>query len=229
MAINNNYLAVYDLETTGFDPKQVYPLEIACVILHPRKLTLVEGGNFWSRCRPPDFDSSLANTELWNFHAKANSMSIDEIKQKVAEAPPLNAVWGNFASFLSTYHADSTKRRSKFSAPLRCGHNNIKYDNIIWDRMCADLGYCDKEGEQNLAHPRDTIDLLNICTLFFSNQTEPQKYTLEALRSYFGISLDGAHTALRDVEDTAKILSKFINYFWEIAKRTKFQGALSGN
>jgi len=227
VAINNNYLCVYDLETTGFDPKTVYPIEVAAVILHPRKLTIVEGGNFWSRCRPPDYEASLSNLELWNFHAKANNKSVDEIKQLVADAPPVSAVWGNFANFLASYHADSTKRRSKFSAPIRCGHNIFKYDNIIFDRMCKEYGQSDKEGEQNICHPRDTIDLLNICTLFFSNQVEPQKYTLEVLRAYFGMKLDGAHTALCDVEDTSKILAKFINYFWEIAKRTKFQGALA--
>lgn len=223
MAINNNYIAVYDFETTGLDITKVWPVEIACVIVHPRKLTLVEGATFWSFCCPPDVDQ--IPHDLWEFHAKANRCNVAEIKEKIHGAPPLESVFKDFAAFLASYHADGAKRKSKFSAPIRAGHNIDRYDNPIFDRCCAKYGFCDKNFEQNIVHPRDSIDLLRICTLFFSNQSEPDKYNFDTLRGYFGLESSGGHTAILDVQQTSEVITKFMRYFWDIAARTNFRGS----
>ncbi len=223
MAINNNFIMVYDFETTGLNPDQVYPVEIAAAMIHPRKLTLVEGGTFWSFCCPPDVDS--ITTDLWEFHARANKCTVPEIQDKIRNAPSLEVVFKDFAKYMSNYHQIGAKRKSKFSAPIRAGHNTDGYDNIIFDRCCELYGFCDKNGEQNISHPRDKIDLLRICSLFFSNQTEPEKYNFDCLREFFGLPNDGGHTAIKDVEQIGEVIIKFQRYFWDIASRTNFRGS----
>lgn len=221
--INQNYLCIYDLETTGLDANAVYPVEIAAVIVHPRKLTLVEGATFWSFCCPPDVDK--IPHDLWEFHAKANKCTVTEIKEKIYAAPPLESVFKDFANFLAAYHADGSTRKSKFSAPILCGMNIERYDNVIFNRCCKEFGFCDKNGEQKIVHPRDCIDLLRICTLFFSNQAEPAKYNFDCLREYFGLPSDGGHTAILDVQQTAEVITRFLRYFWDIAARTNFKNS----
>jgi DNA polymerase III epsilon subunit-like protein len=221
MAINNNYICVYDFETTGIDPNEAEIVDIAAAIVHPRKLEIVSGGTFHSFSRPPNFDEVSA--DLWDFHAKANQCSVGEIKQKIAEAPPIEDVWKNFATFLGQYHAEGTKRKSIFSSVIRAGMNIISYDNIIWDRMCKRYGMTDKNGKQNLSFPRDNIDLLNLCFLWFENRSEPLKYNMDALREYFGVNQVG-HTALGDVQLTTDLITRFMRLHRTIT--VKFENSL---
>jgi DNA polymerase III epsilon subunit-like protein len=223
VAISNNFICIYDYETTGLNPEEVFPVEIAAAIIHPRKLELVNNATFWSFCRPPNVDT--ITQELWEFHAKANQCTVEEIKKKIYDAPPLEQVFKDFAMFLGNYQAEGTKRKSKFSAPILAGHNTDNYDNVITKRLCKMYGFCDKNGEQNIVHPRDTIDLMKICTLFFSGSARPERYSFDCLREYFGLEVEGGHTAITDVEQIGSVIIRFLKYFREIAARTNFEGS----
>jgi DNA polymerase III epsilon subunit-like protein len=51
---NGNYLAIFDFETGGVNPESCEVLSLGAVIVHPRKLEIVEGGEFYSVIKPED-------------------------------------------------------------------------------------------------------------------------------------------------------------------------------
>jgi DNA polymerase III alpha subunit (gram-positive type) len=67
-----------------------------------------------------------------------------------------------------------------------------------------------------------SIDLLKIVFSWFNGTKELANYKLDTLREYFGITKEGAHRALKDVEDTGAILMRFLKY----KKNTLIRGGL---
>ena len=45
---NNNYFCCYDFETGDINPETCEVLSLGAVIIHPKKLEIVEGGEFYS-------------------------------------------------------------------------------------------------------------------------------------------------------------------------------------
>jgi DNA polymerase III epsilon subunit-like protein len=66
---------------------------------------------------------------------------------------------------------------------------------------------------------------MNVVFYWFENSNELKNYTLDNLREYLGISKEGAHDALKDVQDTANILIRFMKLHRNIAKKVKFKGS----
>jgi exonuclease I len=61
---------------------------------------------------------------------------------------------------------------------------------------------------------------------WFENSVEPESYSMDTLRKFFGMSEEGAHDALQDVKDTWLILSKFLKLQRNLTKRITFKDAL---
>src|SRR5690606_8055311 len=151
---------------------------------------------------------------------------IDDILDKWKAAPAEKIVWGQFTDFLKKYN-NNQKTFSKFSAPIACGSNIIKYDNIITQRLCQKYGYADKENKPKIFAPRDNIDLLNLFFLWFENLAEPTEYNLDYLRDFFGYPKDNAHDALDDVKFCGILISKFLKLHRKFSSGIKFKGALT--
>jgi hypothetical protein len=49
---------------------------------------------------------------------------------------------------------------------------------------------------------------------------------MDALRPYFGLSDDGAHTAATDVEQSGAIIIKFLKYHKALFKKDKFRNSM---
>lgn len=221
--MNHNYICSYDFETSGVDPNTCEMFQVAALIVHPRKLELVPGGEFKSFSRPPNFDTMP--DEAFEYQARVRSLTIPEFKQIIREAPPEQDVWRNFDNFLSAYHQDGTKRKSMFSAPIRAGHNIIDYDNTIWQRLCEKYGYVNKNGEQNISFPRDNIDLKQLCFFWFENQSEPEKYNMDYLRPFFGLPSHGGHDAMFDTQQVTELIIRFMKLHRQVT--VKFKGSFN--
>lgn len=227
--MNKNYILVYDFETVGIgvDPHTCEPFQVAAMVIHPRKLELIEGATFSSFMCPPDFDK--LPDEALEYHAKVRHCSVPDIRKLISEAPSQANVWQSFVKFIEMYHADGSKKKSMFSAPIRAGTNIKSYDNIIWDRMCLRYGNVTlKNSEQNLAHPRDCIDLLELCFYWFENMEEPKKYNMDYLRPYFGLSTSEAHDAIFDTKQCAELIMRFLRLHRATSAKVNFANACVG-
>jgi hypothetical protein len=49
---------------------------------------------------------------------------------------------------------------------------------------------------------------------------------MDSLRQYLEMPESAAHTALADVEDTGKIVARFLKYHKTLAGKNKFKGAM---
>jgi hypothetical protein len=226
--MNKNYICNYDFETLGIgvDPHTCEPFQLAAMIIHPRKLEFVKDGLFKSFMKPPNYDQ--LPDEAFEYHAKVRKCAIADIRKLIEDAPSQESVWKDFVNFLSMYHADGATRKSMFSAPVRAGMNIRDFDNIIWDRLCIRYGNVTPKGEPNISHPRDCIDLKEICFYWFENKHEPQKYNMDYMRPYFGLSEAGGHDAEFDTRQVGHLLMKFMSLHRLTSDKVKFEGAFKG-
>lgn len=212
MPINKNYICVYDFETSSADPLTTQPLEIGAIMLDPRTLEVVKDSQFHSLFRPTNM------SEVQDGALKVNGLT----REQIAAAPEQKLVFENFAQYVKKFGGGS-----QWNSPIRAGHNILGFDNVIMDRLCLLYGKCDKNGRQSLFHPTQNLDTLHICFMWFENLPEPNKLGMDCLRPFFGLSDEGAHSATADVENTAKILVKFMEFHRRLSPKTKFKNAFS--
>ena len=226
--MNENTLAVFDMETTGQNPQTCSPVQIAMVMVHPRTLKVMSGGTFNSFVKPEsDKDGNLIYEQgALEYLAKHQNKKPEQLLEEWKTYPPQKSVWEALVKFTRRFHKVGTKKKSMFSAPVRCGWNIIKFDNPIIDRLAVKYKNVLKDGTCNLFHPRDNLDLMNWMFPWFENDAEVESYNLDYLREYFGITTDGAHDALKDTEDCVKILQRFLGLYRRLTKQIVFKGAL---
>jgi exonuclease I len=91
--------------------------------------------------------------------------------------------------------------------------------------LAQKYGDTNKEGNSKVFYPRDVVDMLNLVFYWFEHNADLKSYTLDNLRDYMGIDKDGAHDAIKDVKDTAAILTRFMRLHRNLAKKITFKGA----
>lgn len=220
--MNNKYYCFYDMETTSKDPNICEPVQLSAVIINPRTLEKVEGGEFNSVICPPSFhnnDFEEKHEEVIQFHCKAQKCTKVELMDRWKNAPSEQLVWNNFNSFIKKYHASD--RPSKYSAPISCGFNILNYDDIIIERLMA------KYNNPYLFSSLHKIDLMNVVMLWTEDNPDVEKLSFDYLREYFGMSTKGAHDSLVDVHQGADLLIRFLKLTRRTASRTKFKGAFA--
>ena len=222
--MNKNKICVFDFETDGRDVETLNPVQLAAVIIDPRKLELVKKAEFNSFMRPEDIDKKNyvdKNRATIEWHANIRSCTVDEILELWKSAPPQKNVWENFIEFLSKFHK-AGQRKTKFSAPIACGYNINKFDLPIVERLCAK-----HSKSKEIFHPRDKLDLMHWMFPWFENSVEVTSYSMDNMREYLGMSNANAHDALQDVKDTASLLCRFLRLYRRTAKMVKFKGSFA--
>jgi len=229
--LNLNKIFVYDYETDHKEAPLANPVDFAAKVYDPRLLTPIPDGEFQSFCRPPDIDEpdyKERHLETIEWHSKKDKMEVDDIIAKWKTYPNEKLVWDQFVTFIKKYNNDQ-KRKSAFSGPIRAGWNIRNYDNIITNRLCQKYGNSSKTQEQNLFHPRDVIDGLDLSFYWFENlggENSPAYYNMDYLREYFGLKSEDTHTALTDVRDSGVIIIKFLQLHRRFSKGIAFKNAL---
>lgn len=228
---NFQKICVFDLETDGSNPDKCSPVQIAALIIDPIKLEIVKNSEFNIMMKPEALelnkDYKYEDSDVLDFHAKVRSCGKEDILKSWHENKDQKSAWDMFVSYLEMYHTRSNSKKSCFSAPIAAGFNINRFDLRIIERLSLKYNNLNKEGRSSLFYPRDVIDLMNVLFYWFENNNELKNYTLDNLRDYLGISKDGAHDALKDVQDTANIIIKFMKLHRNLSHKVKFKGSFA--
>ena len=75
---NNQKICVFDLETDGSNPDSCSPVQIAAVIIDPRKLEIIPDSEFNINLMPEplekDKDYDYSDSDILDFHAKVKNI-----------------------------------------------------------------------------------------------------------------------------------------------------------
>lgn len=229
--MNNRKYIVFDFETDHKEANQASPIQFGAVAIDPLKLEIIPNSEFFSWSCPTDIDDpnyyeKHKETIDWHCGPDKNNCKPEQLLEKIRKAPEEKVVFENFVKYVSLYHIKPSSQ-SIFTAPIFAGYNSYNFDFPILDRLCKLYKKADKSGEQNLYLSRDTIDILKIVTLWFAPLDDINKYTMDSLRDYMGLSKAGAHNALIDIRHEAQILIKFLKLHKDLAKRITFKGAFA--
>jgi DNA polymerase III epsilon subunit-like protein len=229
MAINYNKICVFDFETDGVNPIKCSPVQIAAVMVDPVSLEIIPNSEFNANFKPecmekdPDYEYK---TDILDFHAKVKGCSKEDVRAEWQKYPTQEQSWDMFTGYLEKYHMRS-KKQSQFTAPIAAGYNIYRFDLPIIQRMAKKYGDTNKEGNSKIFYPRDVVDMLNLVFYWFEHNADLKSYTLDNLRDYMGIDKDGAHDAIKDVKDTAAILTRFMRLHRNLAKKITFKDAFT--
>lgn len=227
---NLQKICVFDFETDGVDTSICSPVQIAALIIDPIKLEIIPDSRFNIVLQPdkleqdPSYDYS--DSDVLEFHAKVRNSSKANILSSWQGYQKQSQGWKLFVAYLDMYHSRS-KNKSFFSAPIAAGHNINKFDLQIVDRLSKKYQNINKEGKSNLFYPRDVLDLINVLFYWFENSDDLKSFTLDSLRDYLGLDKTGAHDAMKDVEDTASILIRFLKLHRSTSNKVKFRGSFA--
>jgi DNA polymerase III epsilon subunit-like protein len=223
--INQCNILVWDLETTGLDWRTSDVTQIACVAIEPRSLEIIPNSQFKSYMRPIDVMSGTSSeVESKWVQAQGALRVTGQKREELEKAPMPDVVWKAFASHVKRYNSGGA---SAWARPIAAGHNIQGFDLLFLQRYAEKYGMIGTDGKPNLFNPRTVIDTLNLCFFWFENMAEPESFSMNTLRPYFGISMEGAHSADSDVEVTANLLIKFMKLHRDYSKKVKFKGSFA--
>jgi DNA polymerase III epsilon subunit-like protein len=227
---NFQKICVFDLETDGSNPDICSPVQIAAVMVDPVRLEIIKDSEFNIMIKPDalenDSSYNYGDSDILDFHAKVRSSTKDKILASWLEYPKQDHSWNMFVSYLDMYHIRSSNK-SCFTAPIAAGYNINRFDLRITERLSKKYNNLNKEGRSSLFYPRDVIDIMNLVFYWFEGNNELKNYTLDNLRDYLGINKDGAHDALKDVQDSANILIRFLKLHRNMSKKIKFKSSFN--
>lgn len=221
--INMNTYCILDFETSSVNPNECQPLELAAVMVEPRKLEIIEGSEFCAIINPSD--RAIISSDNIAFHCKARKCTKEELFKLWDEGLSEKVAWEKFVDYTRKYHV-SGKKRSIFTSPLPCWYNGDNFDSIIVQRLAQKYGNVGSDGRQNIFFTRDSYDVMKLISFFNENNPELGSYAFDNVRKYMGMDGDGAHQALIDVKQTAELLIRFIKLARNI--RVRFKGAFEG-
>lgn len=225
---NLQKICVFDFETDGSNPDKCSPVQLSALMVDPIKLEIIKDSEFNVNLKPEALDKDLnyayEDSDVLDFHSKVRGCSKEAILDSWKQYPTQEQGWKAFVSYLDMYHTRSEKK-SCFSAPIAAGYNINRFDMRIIDRLSIKYNNLNKEGRSSLFFPRDVIDLMNLVFYWFESNNEIKNYTLDTVRDYLGISKEGAHDAIKDVQDTANIMIRFLKLHRRTSSKVKFKGS----
>lgn len=221
------HICVYDFETDSSDPKTCEPVQLAACILNKMTLQVMDGSEFCTDMRPSDIDEEnyyKEHEETIKWHAGNYGCAPEEIFNKWKEATNQKEAWKLFVNHLLKYNTNQSKK-TWWTAPIRGGCNIREFDNIIIQRLSEKYGNVSTSGETNLFYPRDVIDIKEVAFYWFESCEEPKAYNMDTLRPFFNIPGEQAHDAMKDIQDEAWMIARFIGLFRNQTRKIKFKGA----
>ncbi len=203
-------IVVFDFETGNLETGEfATPIQIAGIAMDGRTLELIpvdSGGEFCSMMKPVHFD------KIQDGALKVNKKTREEI----AAAPGEAEVWPMFCEWVKRHNPKGTK----FTAPIPCGHNIVNFDIPIVESLCKR-----HKIKASPLSPINFLDTKHITFLWFENSSRLEKYNLDLLRDFLGMSHEGAHDALQDCRDCATIIAKYLRLMRRTSDQVKFEGA----
>ncbi len=221
MPVNMRAIAVFDFETDGKNPETCQPVEFCCKMFNARTLEEYPGGVFHSFMRPMDETISDPDTVKW--HAGLKKMKPEEVIELWRTYPHPEDVWTKFAAFIKPY-----TKGGQSQAPIPGGYNIVNFDLKIVERLCQQYKMTNREGKQSLFNSVYHMDLMQLLFLWTENSKIPENLRFDTVRKWLGLPDEEHHTALKDVEQEAAVLIRWVLYMRRLFKPEKFAGAFGG-
>ena len=212
--MNNCNIVCFDFETGGLDTQTCPVIQVAAIAIDARSLDPIPGAEFKSMIQPM--------TEKEFNAIEDGALAVNKKTREEIKAAPLESlVWQQFTEFVLKYKTNDGN-------PIPAGQNIKGFDLPISHRLCKKHGpWNKKKNQQTLWNWRNHIDLIDYTFAWFENSNDLPNNKLDTLRPYFGLSLEGSHDALKDVQDCWAILGKFLKLHRYLAPRVSFKGALA--
>jgi DNA polymerase III epsilon subunit-like protein len=223
--MNHSTIIVYDLETTSKNAYTAQPIQLAACAVDGRRLEIQDK---FSSYIAPIFDEKKCK-ELKLAPLSQEVIDITKIQKNTLEkAPELRTVWTNFSNWVTTFNY----KKTKWTAPIKCGFNNNGYDDIIIDRLCGHEPYKfgpwdDEYQKEALFNPVFNIDLMRLTWVWMENLPYVNSISMDSLRELMGMPNEAAHNAEFDVQQEAQLLIKYLKLHRHYAPKVKFKGAFA--
>jgi len=221
MPVSKNIIIHYDLETTSANPHTTQPIEIAAVAIDNRTLEIIPNSEFYSLIKPiedPEEQTKLGLGQIEQGALDVNKKTMEELRI----APALKSVWKSFEKYVMGFNASG----KKWDAPILSGYNNQGFDDIILNRIAGPVwkyGPWDEDRKScPLFHPIYNLDVMKLLYPWFDSSYEISNFKMDTFRSFFGLSMEGAHSADKDVKDQAEILIRLMKLTRKYSKITNW-------
>jgi DNA polymerase III epsilon subunit-like protein len=225
----NNKICVFDFETDGKNPEECSPVQLSALIIDPIKLEIIPKSEFNTFLKPDKLcDTTVSNpytdSDILEWHGRVRNVSSEQVLTDWKGYPEQKHAWSQFVTYLDKYHLKSNGgKKSQFTAPIAAGYNILRFDMPIVNRLSVKYSHTNKENETCLFHPRDKIDIMHLFGIWMSYVSEVKGLSLDSMRDYLGIDKTNAHNALKDVEDCAQILIRFLRLHKKLSQKIKFK------
>lgn len=216
--MNYSTYCLFDLETTGVDPRIAQAVQIAAVMVDARRLEIIPDSEFNILIKPLyGEEAAKAGLQELTDGAIAVHKKTHEILDK--EGISLEVAMKNFLAYVNNYNTS----KQKWKSPIASGYNIVSYDLPILNRDLGRLGLGDP------FHPVYKYDLLHQMFLFFENDKAVSSLSADSLiRKYMGYKDQGqAHDALSDVKMTAELMIKSLRLIRKTVSKVKFEGCFA--
>ena len=210
--MNNKYFACFDFETTGLDPQKNEITQIACEIINPTRLEIIDR-----------FSSMVGILDEKNVSQAALDVTGFTIEQLKAGPHP-KAVWKEFVDFVNQYNSGN----SIWTAATPVGFN-ISFDLGFARKYAKLYGGWDKNKNQFSMFHYTPIDVLGLAFSWFEFDKSIKNMKLTTLMEYFGVPQDKAHSATYDVAVTSEIFIRFLKLHRKLRSDhgVRFKGCMS--
>lgn len=215
--MNFNSIIFLDFETGSKNPNTTQPLQLAAVCIHSRKLEIIRDSEFQSYIKPLDDEAAkLAGVDP----VEEEALKVNKItKEQLLNAPQLDVVWKQFVDYVNSFNY----KKNTWAAPILAGFNNNGFDDKIIHRLCEKYGPFQKDrNQQALFHPIHNIDLMKLMWAWTENNNDIKSLSMDAIREWLGMPKDGAHNAIIDVKDGAKLLISMLKLTRHFGSKTRF-------
>ena len=215
---NRDYI-VFDFETGSRNPHKTQPTQIAALALDGRNLSMK--GTFNSEIRPILNDEAAVAAGLDPIEDGALKVT-GKNRKDLAKAPTLKSVWKKFCTFVDKYNW----KKDPFFNPIPVGFNIIGFDMIIVNRLCKEYGpFDDGRQQQKIFSKIHKCDVMDNMHMWTEGDPSIRSISMDTLRERMGLSKENAHDALKDVEDTAMLLCRFMRLYRRTSSSVRFKGA----
>lgn len=210
---NSNYYISFDFETSSVNPHTTQILSIGACVVHPKKLQIIPGSEFYTMVKPED-----------PARVEAKALEINKlVMSELENAPPIDIAWKSFVKYIKSYNAGN----NIFTAPIPMGYNIVNYDLVIVDRMARRFKNVDGDGIPNLFHFRDKMDLITDMYRWTESRAEIKSLSFDNIRKWLGMTSEGAHNSLGDAKDAAKLGIKIINLHRYLSPKVEFENSFN--
>ena len=210
---NMNYsdVIVWDLETTGKDPKTAQIVQIGAVVVNARKWEIKPGTEFNILAKPlyGEECAKAGLEELTDGAIKVHGKTHDIL----SSAQNTKSALENFKAYVDEFNF----KKNRWGSPIPAGYNSIGYDHPILARDLERFGITD------FFHPIIKLDVMHHMWMFFENDKDVSSLSADNLiRGKFGYNKGIAHDALGDVVMTAEVLCKTMHLMRKTVSKVKF-------